>query len=281
MKLMCGIYKIKNLINNKIYIGQSLNIKARWEKHKKSKDNCAIHQALRKYGINNFSFEVIEECPPELLNEREIFWIKEYNSYNEGYNMTLGGEGSLKRAIQSFNELGEFVKEYNSITEAALDTNTSSEKIISVCQHYPQRFYAGNYQWKYADDKTIILPREKQKSKNIYQFDLNGNFIQRFSSLTEAANELNIDKSKICACCNGRQKTAYGYQWSYSSTIEKIKYKPPYRAVQQFSKDGEFIKEFKSISEAARKLKTTPGNVCSVCQGRSKSCKGYIFRYKE
>ena len=280
---MCGIYIIKNLINNKVYIGQSIDIKARWEKHKKSNDNCAIHKAFKKYGLNNFSFEVIEECLPELLDERETFWIKEYNSYEKGYNMTLGGGGSLKKAVQCFDELGRFVKEYNSISEAALDTNTSSEKIIAVCQHYPQRFYAGNFQWKYSDDKTTaIQPREKQKSKEIYQFNLNGEFIQKFSSLTTAANSLKVDKSKICACCHGRQKTAYGYQWSYSPAIEKVIYKrSQQRAVQQFTIDGKFITEFKSISDAAKKLQTSPGNICSVCQGHSKTCKGYIFKYKK
>ena len=280
---MCGIYKIENLLNHKIYIGQAINIKQRWINHKKSKDNCAIHLAFKKYGIDNFSFEVIEECPIELLDEREIYWIQQFNSFENGYNMTLGGGGSLKKAVQCYNEQGEFIKEYSSISEAALDTNTTSEKIISVCQHYPQRFFAGEYQWKYSsDDETIIMPRKKQMSREIYQFDVKGIFIQKFNSITEAAKQLNIDKSKICACCNGRQKTAYGYQWSYTSDISPVEYKKKRACVvQQFNLNNEFIKEFSSISEAARALNTTPGNICSVCQGKSKTCKGYIFKYKE
>ena len=58
-----------------------------------------IDGAIRKYGKNNFSVEVLEECQENLLDERERYYIKYYNSYNEGYNLTLGGQdgiGSLK-----------------------------------------------------------------------------------------------------------------------------------------------------------------------------------------
>lgn len=104
MENITGIYKITNLINGKIYIGKSLNIKARFWAHKSyyktnapSKNNKYWHNklytAMREFGIENFSFEVIEECNSEDLNQREIYWIDYYNSYNEGYNMTLGGDG--------------------------------------------------------------------------------------------------------------------------------------------------------------------------------------------
>lgn len=278
---MCGIYKIKNLINNKVYIGQSLDIKRRWQAHKNVQDDCAIHLAFKKYGIKNFSFEVLEECPPELLDEREIFWIKEYNSFNNGYNMTLGGSGSLKRSVECYDEKGNFLKSYNSITEAALDADTSCEQIISVCQHYEQRYFAGNYQWKYSNDNTLIQPRTKRASKEIYQFDKKGNFIKKFNSLTEVSKELKVDKSRICACCNGRQKTAYGFQWSYYPIQDQVSYiKQQKRPVQKFDLNGNFIKEYESISEAAKDNNTTPGNIGSVCQGNSKTCKGFIFKYK-
>lgn len=90
---ICGIYKITNLINNKCYIGQSIDINKRWHKHLYAdSSNSVIHTAIKKYGKNNFLFEVIEECPVEALNDREIYWIQYYNSYKEGYNCTLGGD---------------------------------------------------------------------------------------------------------------------------------------------------------------------------------------------
>lgn len=97
-----GIYKFENKINHHVYIGQSVNISQRYKDHlQRYKSNfasnneydSAIHCALRKYGLENFSFEIIEECPRDIsvLNEREIFWISYYNSYNNGYNETPGG----------------------------------------------------------------------------------------------------------------------------------------------------------------------------------------------
>lgn len=85
------IYKITNNINGKVYIGQSKNPLNRFTQHINEERDTAIHNAIKKYGKNNFSFEVIEG-PIENYNEREIYWIKLYNSYKEGYNMTSGGE---------------------------------------------------------------------------------------------------------------------------------------------------------------------------------------------
>ena len=94
-----GIYKITNNLNNKVYIGCSRDIEHRWIAHKSeafnSKQipyNYSIHKAFRKYGIENFTFEIIENIlDKEQLFEREKFWIQYYDSYNNGYNETLGG----------------------------------------------------------------------------------------------------------------------------------------------------------------------------------------------
>lgn len=96
---MVGIYKIENIINNHCYIGQSINIQKRLNRHKttafnsNSKDyEYPLYRAFRKYGLENFSFEVLEECLPEELNEKEKYYIQEYNSFFDGYNQTLGGD---------------------------------------------------------------------------------------------------------------------------------------------------------------------------------------------
>ena len=89
-----GIYKITNLINNKVYIGQSKNIEQRWAEHKSSKQNIHLHSAFCKYGLENFKFEIIETPEIEELNTRERYWINFYDSTNpnKGYNHTSGGE---------------------------------------------------------------------------------------------------------------------------------------------------------------------------------------------
>lgn len=92
---MTGIYKITNKINNKSYIGQSIHIERRFYEHQHESywdDSKILYQAFRKYGLNNFTFEVIEECAPEDLNIKEQYWINFYHSYPNGYNMTCGGE---------------------------------------------------------------------------------------------------------------------------------------------------------------------------------------------
>lgn len=98
-----GIYKITNLINNKSYIGKSSNIEERWRYHKSNYNNSKeynkiLYEAFRKYGIENFSFEIIELLENEYdikSNEREQYWIDYFNSFHFGYNMTEGGDGGL------------------------------------------------------------------------------------------------------------------------------------------------------------------------------------------
>lgn len=88
---VAGIYKIENLINHKVYIGQSLNIYQRFRQHIRAKDNTYIHRSLRKYGVDNFSFEVIKETYD--LDYWEDMFIRFYKSdisYN-GYNLIPGG----------------------------------------------------------------------------------------------------------------------------------------------------------------------------------------------
>ena len=99
----CGIYKITNILNKKCYIGQSINIPLRWRHHRSfslKESNYPLYRAFKKYGIENFTFEILEECLPSELNEKEIYWIKFFNSYNEGYNQTFGGQGASNNVIK-------------------------------------------------------------------------------------------------------------------------------------------------------------------------------------
>ena len=111
------IYKITNTINGKSYIGQTIqNVKERFYQHcatkcSKAVSNMAIHRAIKKYGKSNFTVEVIEEIDSANLNDRERYWIKYYNSYNNGYNSTKGGQDGCK----PFKDLDveTIIKEYN------------------------------------------------------------------------------------------------------------------------------------------------------------------------
>lgn len=99
---MIGIYKITNKLNGKSYIGQSTDIERRWREHHYrywNNDNV-IYMAFRKYGIENFDFSIIEECSTQELNLREEYWINYYDSYYNGYNETVGGDGSSGNSIK-------------------------------------------------------------------------------------------------------------------------------------------------------------------------------------
>lgn len=90
------IYKIENLINHKIYIGQTNNLKRRFSEHKArgyQKDgHKVLYYAFDKYGIENFSFDIVEKVEDCEANCREQYWIAYYDSFENGYNMTQGGD---------------------------------------------------------------------------------------------------------------------------------------------------------------------------------------------
>lgn len=86
-----GIYKIINNLNNKVYVGSAIDIDTRWCKHKKMLHESTHHSkklqnSYNKYGINNFTYEIIELCEKHFLLEREQYWIESFDSYKNGYN---------------------------------------------------------------------------------------------------------------------------------------------------------------------------------------------------
>lgn len=98
---MIGIYKITNKVNNKCYIGQSIHIEERWKQHQSKyeqnrKADLPLYKAFNKYGLENFSFEIIEKCKEQELNLKEIYWINHFNSlvHENGYNIRSGGDGT-------------------------------------------------------------------------------------------------------------------------------------------------------------------------------------------
>ena len=112
------IYKISNKVNGKSYIGQTIqNVKERFYQHCATKCsqailNMVIHKAINKYGKSNFTLEVIEEVESTNLNDRERYWIRYYDSYNNGYNSTEGGQDGIKLFKNLDTE--SIVREYKS-----------------------------------------------------------------------------------------------------------------------------------------------------------------------
>lgn len=96
-KQITGIYKITNTVNDMPYIGQAVNVRERFRQHIKRglkaepRTSIKLYDAIDKYGIENFTFEILEECTNNRLNEREKYWIDYFQSNSYGYNMTKGG----------------------------------------------------------------------------------------------------------------------------------------------------------------------------------------------
>lgn len=222
--MSCGIYKITNILNGKIYIGCSKNIENRWKQHLRCNEGHAIHKAIETYGSENFSFEIIEECLPEELTIKEIYWIKYYNSYLQGYNMTTGGDGVCevnKKSVHQYDLDGHYLQTFNSITEAeeSLGLKYTGSNINSAYKNKDGRATALGFQWRYANDfpSNVDIPAiEKQVSKErkkIQQYDKQGNFIQEFENITDASNKTGIGRTSISNCLNNYSKSAGGYCW--------------------------------------------------------------------
>ena len=136
---MIGIYKITNQINGKIYIGQSMNISRRWRSHRTDYQvqDGYLYTAMRKYGIENFNFEIIDECLPEELNDREIKWIDHYKSNNReyGYNLTAGGDNVSERCCKlnkdQIFEIYELLKQ-NKVQQEIADKYGVTQQVISL-----------------------------------------------------------------------------------------------------------------------------------------------------
>ena len=103
-----GIYKITNKLNNKCYIGQSSNIALRWIAHinhvEKNDENTYLYQEMRKDGLSNFTFEILEECSIEELNDKEKYWFNFYNCLKpNGYNSQIPTDYKRETKNENFS----------------------------------------------------------------------------------------------------------------------------------------------------------------------------------
>ena len=278
---MCGIYKITNLINGKIYIGQSVDIQYRFRNHKSESFNpksnaydTAIHRAIRKYGVENFSFDVVEECDQEELRDREIYWINYYNSFGEGYNLTTGGEGVQTVNIKQVQKLWD---NGLSIEEIATIMNCQKHTAIRILESYET----------YNSEESYRRGRKnasKKNSKPVIQYDVNGVFVRKYSSATHAEQQTGIKAKNITRAALGYQLSAGGYQWIYDGDNPPDAYNAQVsndkKPVLQFDLHSNFIAEYPSASAAAKavKLKSVK-SITRCCEGYQHTAGGYYWKY--
>ena len=205
------IYKIYNDINEKVYIGQtSLTVEHRFKEHltkakTKERENLPLYNAMKKYGIEHFFVETIEKT--DNLQEREKYWIQYYDSYNNGYNATLGGEGNSK--IDHDLVISLYLKYKNATVVANL---------IGSERHAISRILKSH-------GIEIMTPSEimkLNKSKPIGQYDKDTlQIINIYPSAAEAGRKIGKSPAHIIKCANGVRQTAYGYKWKYIKEEEK------------------------------------------------------------
>lgn len=207
---MSYIYCITNLINNKKYIGKTTySLEKRFKEHCSDslRERCnkrPLYNAMVKYGIDNFKIDLVEEVTDDsLLSEREIFWIKELNTYsNNGYNATKGGDGSILYNYQQIIDL------YNlgySTIEISKKVGCHPTTVLVILK-----------------SKGI---KSRRNSKKGYQYTLQGEFIQAFDSAVLAAEWLRLygytnslkASGHILEACKGKRYSIYNYIWKFKN----------------------------------------------------------------
>ena len=210
---MAYIYQIINNINGKIYVGKTeFSIEKRFKEHcedafKNGKEKRPLYAAMRKYGIEHFHIELIEETNnPE---ERECYWIEQKQSFKYGYNATIGGDG---RKYIDYDLVIATYKETQNVAETARRLNIDRSHASSI-------LHLNN-----VDVLSTNEVNQKRLGKIVNQYTLTGEYIQSFPSAKTAADSLGKTTSTskgatshITDVCRGKRKTAYGYIWKFSN----------------------------------------------------------------
>lgn len=193
------IYLITNDINSKVYVGQTIQtLNKRFNGHccySKSdrSTNMYIKKAIHKYGRDKFHITLLEECPINLLNEREKYWISFYNSYNEGYNLTKGGQDSNYFNLHRLEDTIDIKKFEQYILEfKPLAIEVAKHFGISKCSVY-------NLIKRIGNPNLVLNSYNPRKGKTVEDIDKN-ELIQLYNdgwSILDLVKKYKIVKSKI------------------------------------------------------------------------------------
>ena len=193
------IYLITNDINSKVYVGQTIQtLNKRFNGHccysKSDRSvNMYIKRAIHKYGRYKFHIQLIEECPVNILNEREKYWINFYNSYNTGYNLTLGGQDSNYFNINKLENTIDIKKFEQYILEfKPLVSEVASHFGISKCSVY-------NLIKRINNPNLILNSYNPRKGKAIEDIDKEEliNLYKEGWSILDLVKKYHIRKNKI------------------------------------------------------------------------------------
>jgi group I intron endonuclease len=211
-KKIIGIYKITNLINDMVYIGQAVDIYARQCRHfsmlkRNVHTNKHLQSAYNLYGKDNFVFSILETfdiLDVSLLTEREQYYSNLYNAeqkynFRESVNSNIG----LKRPHNTDTK--------NKIRYSKLGKPRDEETKIKI-----SKTLSGHTGHKHTVEHKNSLSGNQRRSKSVLQIDINNIIISSFTSILEASKHTNTSSTNIVRVCKGKQKTAGGYKWRYA-----------------------------------------------------------------
>ena len=250
---MVGIYLVLNKVNNKMYVGQSVNIDRRWYDHlykafsvKDISYNSPLHQSFRKYGIENFEFTVLCECLVEELDEKEKQYIQDLNTLSpNGYNILQGGQEF--RAEQNF----------------CIDCGKRIEKSATRCEEC----------WGKAQ-RIHERPSKEWLAEQIY-----------LRGFKDVGRELGVSDNAIRAWCKAYELPTHTPEvkewWMNYAGLEKPKPKKPNLTgkIAQIDKETlETIATFESGADAERKTGYNAKTINRACTGNLKTAYGFIWK---
>jgi len=231
------IYLITNLSNDKKYVGQTVqNPQERWRQHLKDSKNpkMVISHAINKYGVDNFKFEVIDECLSiDALNEAESGWIYRLDTFNNGYNSTSGGD-------RNFIITEEFKKRVSDGLKKYYETYDVYNKGVPLSEEHKEKLRQYRLGTKHTEEwKCNASKRCKEsnsvkrlqewvkkngdpKLKPIVQLDkITGKMIREFESVKQASEQVGTGRTNITNCLTGYSKSAGGFIWVYLKDFPK------------------------------------------------------------
>ena len=283
-KSMATIYQIKCLVTKKCYIGWCKSFYVRKKTHlqhltRNNHHSQKLQRAWNKYGSNNFIFEIIEtDVNQNIILQKEIEYIKKFNSYKKGYNCTPGGEGIVGRfGKYHHNSKYYYLYDYNGkyITKKLMAKGV--EKFTKKSFRIPSKkgfCLCGNYVVcnKYQGERFT-------GHHKIFKYDLNDNLINSYISTTHI-KDVNIDDIYYSFRTN---KPVNGFIWKSKTSDMQTKQFNDYKVkIEMYNKQNVFEKSFNSITEAYDFLETPiNGNISKCLKGKQKTAYGHIWKLQK
>lgn len=281
------IYKATNRINGKSYIGQTVDYRSRVWQHQRcyEKEKCKFHDAIQGFGFDNFDWEILKTCENKKeADQSERYYIEYYNSYRDGYNENKGGVGGHNAVpVVCLSLNGEFVKRYDSAADAEKD-GFNNVNVILCCKN--KLYTCKKHLFMFEEDylkhgsKKHIKP-ESKCMKPVIQCDMNGNFINEFKSVQQAAIETGTRRTSISGVLTGKYKSANGFIFTYKESfpiknLEEHRHNKKGRKVAQIDpKTGLIIKIFDRISDAGKELGVNYKAIHKVVDMPDRTAYGY------